>query len=92
MWLEYGSSLFNQFAKMDVFEEESYVSLITNKITRSVGRAFAFVDAHQRWFDIKRTYTIDDFIIKFMNDTTTLVGAKNGGEIGKKIDNLMFHE
>ena len=35
----------------------------------------AFVDAHQRGLDIKRSYAINDF--KFMNDKTTLVGAEN---------------
>ena len=78
------------------FEEELDVLLSKSKITRAVGRELAFVDAHQRGLDIKRSYlalqryAINDF--KFMNDTTTLVGAKNVAEIGKKIDNLIFCE
>ena len=64
------------------------------KIAQPVGRALSFANAHERGQDILRSYmalepyAVNDYC--FRNDVAQMVGAKNVGEIGKKIGNLDF--
>ena len=76
------------------FEDELNYLISKKVVTQAVGRALNMADAYQRGIDIKRSfmalepYSLNDF--NFKNDLSHDVGAKNVGEINKRIENLKF--